>query len=635
MRIEQVLSNLIGNALKFTQQGEVLVKLELIRKHPKYVSVCFSVQDSGIGIDPEQIPMLFDSFSQADSSTSRRFGGTGLGLSICKGLVDLMGGSIGATSEPGQGSCFSFTIDLGWNPDNETGEFLIPEGLQGKRVLVVDDKVTGREILSTILQDLSLRPTVVESARRCAQELASGASDEPYELVFVGGNVWTADGIKITNGINADNRLSRCKPKIVLLSELGGGVIDSRTPVADVDARVPKPVLRHRVVRAILEVFGHGGLPLTRDRNSSTGGTSKKRRSLVGVKALVVEDNSINQKLAREFLQRDGAEVRVVSNGSDALKALGDRDFHIVLMDIEMPLMDGFEATRRMRADPRLKDIPIVAMTAHAMKGFREKVLAAGMNDYLTKPMDRESFLLTLAKWVGTVPSAQMDRNGPSDATDYRGRQTLKAFPGIDIGFALEEVELDEQTLEDLLLTFGRTFRHSTDDIVKALNAGDFETAGNLVHTVKGASSYIGARDLHEKSVVLETAIGEYQDDRVTDPFDKFKRSLDRVLQSIESLREARSHTMTDRPATPISSTLQDPARMNALIQELLTFLKTHDLKSTEVLQRIKQEPGWEILREEILRGEYCLKTLDFAGARREAEMMRKRLLNSVPGARQ
>ena len=393
LRLSQVLVNLGSNAIKFTEQGEVLVRVAEVERSDDSVALEFSVSDTGVGIDEAALAALFQPFTQADASTSRRYGGTGLGLAISRHLVQLMGSDIGVSSTPGRGSRFHFVARFGSSRLASEAAPTLPPA----RLLVVDDNASARRILVEMAHSLGLQAEAAADgwdALRAAV-LADQASQR-FDLVLMD------DGMKGMDGLSCARAMQRSlatqPPAIVMM-----GAVDSASLAAQADERavvLAKPVTPSALFNAVAEALGHGVRAERRGAQRAES-LSEHRARLAGRRVLLVEDNLINQELALELLTDAGMLVSIADNGRLAIDALARQAFDGVLMDCQMPVMDGYEATRRLREDPRWQTLPIIAMTANAMAGDREKALAAGMNDHIAKPIDVEAMFATLARWIG------------------------------------------------------------------------------------------------------------------------------------------------------------------------------------------------------------------------------------------
>ena len=401
LRLGQVLSNLASNAIKFTETGEIVVFVNVISREEEKVKLKFSVKDTGVGLSEEQIGKLFQSFSQADGSTSRKYGGTGLGLSICKRLVEMMGGEIWVESEPGKGSTFIFTALFGIQKKKQKRLLEPSLDLKGMNVLVVDDNAASREILKVALESFTFRVTTVASGKEALTELKRNANDkesQAYKLVLMDWKMPGMNGIEATKMIKSDPDISH-PPTVIMVTAYGREEIRKQAESAEIGIFLVKPVTNSHLFDAITEAFGKRG---GRKSRSLKYGVEKISEigNIRGAKVLLAEDNEINQQVATELLEKAGLIVTIANNGKEAIKAVEGSEFDLVLMDVQMPEMDGLEATECIRKDPRFSNLPIVAMTAQAMTGDREKCIAAGMDDYVTKPIDINELFSALVKWI-------------------------------------------------------------------------------------------------------------------------------------------------------------------------------------------------------------------------------------------
>jgi signal transduction histidine kinase/DNA-binding response OmpR family regulator len=420
-RLGQVLINLGNNAVKFTERGEVIVAVEVLARDASSVRLRFEVRDTGIGITPDERQRLFKPFSQADSSTSRRFGGTGLGLAISRHLVRMMDGELGVDSTPGRGSRFHFSASFGLGPECAAND-ATSSNLRGARVLVVDDNDAAREVLVHMADSIGLLASAADGGHEALQAVAAAdARGEPFDLLLLD---WNMPGM---NGVDCAKQLARTPlahppPAVLMLTAFSRDEI-ARTLAAErlaVAAALTKPVTPSTLLDASLQAIGQPRQHALRGHLREEE-LQSNRAVLAGAHVLLVEDNPLNQELARDILGRAQIVVRVANNGREAIDMLARERFDAVLMDCQMPVMDGYAATRELRGDPKWRDLPIIAMTANAMVGDREKVLATGMNDHIAKPVNVAEMFATLARWVRRDVAAAGGGFAPSPtSTDDR-----------------------------------------------------------------------------------------------------------------------------------------------------------------------------------------------------------------------
>jgi two-component system sensor histidine kinase/response regulator len=402
LRLAQVLNNLVGNAIKFTPRGEIIVSAELAATEPGRVELRFGVRDTGVGLSAEQCRRLFQPFEQADASTGRRYGGTGLGLAICRRLVELMGGRIGVTSTPGQGSCFSFTAWFGL-PTGQA-ERVDLHRIRGMRTLVVDSQPTGRLILQRILQSWRFQVSTAAFADDALLKLRRADPQAPYELLLLDLKTAGLELVEQARGLTAQ----RGATPLLVVAMAG---LHARDPVMEATQQLPdtgmlmKPVTPSRLFDTIVRLQ-HGEAVPARAIDSHKTDLAELMRPLRGARILLVEDNLVNQQVAGAFLQMAGLEVTLAGNGLEAVEWVRKASFHAVLMDMQMPVMDGLDATRVIRGLPQAAHLPIIAMTAGALDEDRQACLAAGMNAHVAKPIDPRQMVNTLLTWVPPLEAA-------------------------------------------------------------------------------------------------------------------------------------------------------------------------------------------------------------------------------------
>ncbi len=577
LRLGQVLTNLVSNAIKFTPRGEVKVQVRLLRRDELDLRLSFVVQDTGIGIEPDHLERLFSAFTQLDGSTTRRHGGSGLGLSISKRLIELMQGELQVESQAGQGSRFSFELPFRVQAESKDRDWATAINIRGMRALVVDDNPSAREILKGMLTAFSLDVTCVPNAMT-ALDLIQGADqddDGPFKLVLMDWRLPLLDGIAAAKRIKADKRLSE-QPRIILVTAYGREEVLSQAEQAGLDGILIKPVNPSTLFDTIVRTLDAGSIA------TQTGSrhAPKVLNRLLG-SVLLVEDNLINQQLARELLENIGLQVSTVDSGDAALQRLEEHTFDLVLMDIQMPGMDGYEATRRIRRIPSLAQLPVIALTAHAMSGEREKCLAAGMNDHLAKPIDPALLYKTLSRWLRQGDQALPTRGEISDAD----RQGLPdALPGIDIRWGLERVGGNASLFRKLLADFLNHHGRLPEELHQHLAQGDQEAARRLVHTLKGVAGNIGAKPLAEIANGLEKSIAS---GRITRP-EQLPDELNPVFESlIEELRHLDLTSREVNKAVGQSESAPDP---QVILQRLLQLLREGDPEAGEVAKHLQQE---------------------------------------------
>jgi signal transduction histidine kinase/CheY-like chemotaxis protein/HPt (histidine-containing phosphotransfer) domain-containing protein len=495
LRLGQVLINMINNAIKFTSRGEVLMTLRIQASAGQDILLRFSISDTGIGLTQSQIASLFQPFTQADGSTTRQFGGTGLGLSISKRLVELMGGEIGVESTEGQGSTFWFTCRLGVVAAADATSRVLPSELNGLRVLIVDDNPAARITLLEAMRDLHVCAEAVDSAQAAWQRLETAPDSAPWQLLLTDWQMPGMDGIELARRVL--QQLSS-PPRIVLVSAFGREEIRSQAEQIGVDGFLSKPVIQSDLVDTLVGLFASSA-------PKSCGNTEKTTMRFSGGRVLLVEDNKINQQIARELMEATGLEVSIANQGKEAVDRLiqeGGNAFDLVLMDLQMPVMGGIEATRVLRADSRFDNLPIIAMTAHAQAEEQQRCLDAGMNGHIAKPIRPASFYALLARWLADrliVVPASASEPGAVGASALP-----ESIPGIDLSDALARVNQNRALLNRLLRSFAEDQSEVADAIARSVGAGDYPAAMHLAHTLKGVSGNLGANGIEARATRLE-----------------------------------------------------------------------------------------------------------------------------------
>ncbi|HEY5911096.1 MAG TPA: response regulator [Verrucomicrobiae bacterium] len=512
LRLGQILTNFVNNAVKFTERGEIRLNVELIERTGEKVQLKFSVRDTGIGMSQEQSARLFQPFTQADMSTTRKHGGTGLGLTICRRLVELMGGRIWLESAPGAGSAFYFTVWLGVGSEKGSGR-IIPECLTRLRVLIVDDNPAAREILQEPLSGLVSRVDAVASGKEAIAAIRAQDATAPYDVVFMDWRMPGIDGLQASRQIKSDETL-RWQPAIVLVTAFGREEVREEAERLRLDGFLLKPVTRSMIVDTLVDIFAEPA------DHSPAGGRadSESAGRLAGARILLAEDNDINQQIAVELLEGAGATVKVTNNGREAVEVLATGPqpppFDVVLMDLQMPEMDGYQATTRLRADLRFRTLPIVAMTAHATIEERQRCLSAGMNDHIAKPIDPAALFETLGRYYkpaaqraapaaesGTAPVVTLPAVAPASAEE------CPTIEGLSTAEGLLRVAGNRKLYLKLLRQFLHQQGPAADQITAALARADLELAERLAHTLKGVAGNIGAKAVQASAGALEKLI--------------------------------------------------------------------------------------------------------------------------------
>jgi len=523
-RLRQIVINLVGNALKFTEHGEIVVVVIVEEREESQVDLHFVVSDTGIGIPAEKQQQIFESFSQADTSTTRRYGGTGLGLTISKELVKLMGGRIWVESEIDKGSAFHFTVHFGIAQGAPRDAWISPENLAGVPVLVVDDNRTNRRILQDLLTNWGMQPSLAESGPAALALLdAAAVRGAPFRVALLDVLMPDMDGFMLAERIRQQPRLQDCS--LIMLSSAGQTENWARCRELGIARYLIKPVKQSDLRDAIARVLG------TREEAGSPAGTGPglvvgPPRSL---RILLAEDGLVNQRVACEFLERRGHTVVVAKNGREALEAVDREAFDLVLMDVQMPEMDGFQATKAIRQKERATGghMPIVAMTAGAFKEDRERCLSSGMDAYLSKPI-RAASLYEVIEGLG-VASVCRQEVVPSSGE----QKPVPAEPPVDWNAALEQVGGSEELLRELMTIFVEESGELMPALRKAIEQQNMPEVRRLAHTIKGAATHLTARSAVAAALRLETMGRDRDLAGADEAYARLEREIEQLKQAV------------------------------------------------------------------------------------------------------
>jgi len=585
LRIWQVLLNLGNNAVKFTERGEVVIEIKKVSQTSKEISLHFSVKDTGIGMTPEQVEKLFKPFSQVDASTTRKYGGTGLGLVICKKIVELMNGKIWLESEFQKGSIFHFEVTFEIPLATDEEKKVSPFDLKGKRILVADDNFEARTVFSEMLQSVGCH---VKEATNCFETLefvdSCEKSGTPFDVLLLDWKMPIVDGIDCARRI--EEKLGSKAPPVILITahdhEKAMEVAEGKCSI--IKFFLSKPVTLSRLLESIRKI-------LEPDSVSAFQTSKQEKPSLPhfsGVKVLLVEDNDISQEIAQEHLRNAGMEVALANNGKEALDILeSGRTFDIILMDCQMPVMDGYEAVREIRRKEAFKDIPILALTAHAMSGDRRKALQAGMNDYITKPFEPEEMLTTIGKWVPAAARARESLE-PAKPEKLPFKVPLPQVSGLDIDDGLKRAGKNPKLYKKLLSLFCAGQNDAPARIRQALANGDSKEAARIAHSIKGVAGTIGAKSLRSDADALERAIRNAETpESLAKMIQDFEKKLSELIAAISLVIENEplwnsASTNGSEPSKGTSSGKQLPD----VLEKLSHLLEENDLEAVDFFEK-------------------------------------------------
>ncbi len=629
-RVGQILINLIANAIKFTEKGEIIVKVqneafEKIEIEATAQSrLLFSIQDNGTGIAPDKIPELFLPFTQADVSLDRQHEGTGLGLTICQRLVENMGGRIWVESTVGQGSTFFFTVALKRQTEKTPKQLLSRDSLKGLKVMVIDGNATISQLLFEMLTGFGFRVTLTPSAAQGVELIKKAIDDQIYDLVLIDQNISDMNGFeaahKIRRALNDQELNTKLNtiPKIIGITMLGeegsSQVLDTEV---DIDGYLLKPISSSGLFTTILEVFDNHQPLVTPSTEKLAGNDSPDLKNIAGARLLLVEDNEINQKFAVALLNIMGLRVDVAKNGKAAVTKLKEKVsadksyYHAILMDIEMPVMDGYTATRIIRADPVYDHLPIIAMTAHALKGTEEECLKVGMNDYIPKPIDEKRLCKTLTRHIQPLSREQqhlspLEQPSDEDIDSWEGMP--EEIPEMNLTHSLNIIRGNTGLLKSILKLFLMQNRDIEGKLKQYIEQGDMSKAKLLVHSIKGATGNFGATSVYIAAKELETKLLSDSKNELTPALDTFLKSHQRLISSLEalSLERPSDSELPAKETAPINVN-----KVLTLLDEMELLLQKSDSRIRHMLPRLKKLLGGAQLDTEINNLENAIFQLD------------------------
>ena len=615
LRLGQVLINLAGNAIKFTDKGEVLVLTEIEEETEDEVALRFTIRDSGIGMTQEQIDKLFHAFTQADTTTTRRFGGTGLGLSISKQLVGLMNGKIWAESMPGEGSKFIFTARFGKAVERRAGKRNMPNvELQGICVLAADDNATCRHILQSYLESFTFKVTMVANGIEALQAIEKADGEGmPYQLVVLDWKMPEMDGIEAATKIHEMTGLSK-KPKILLISSFSQSDMLQHVEEDVIDGVLAKPFLQSELFNATLEIFGRAEARMKRGAATALFHPDLVAK-ISGAYLLLAEDNEINQQVARELLEKAGVTVAIAENGEEALTRLWEEKFDGVLMDMQMPVMDGISATREIRKNPRFADLPIIAMTANVLAGDLDQCLAVGMNDHIIKPLDPNQMLTTLAKWIIPAQPAVLHAvHEPETAPIHetgQGHEALPNLPGVRVDEGVRRMGGSVAGYCAILEKFRNGQQNTLAEIRSGIAADNWEKAERLAHTLKGLSGTVGAEKLKDKTAELETAIRGRANAQIQSLLTTVDTKLTQLFAAID--RAMQSRAAEKGADAEVATAPVNMEELDSLVRQAKSQLEQFDSSVEYTVARIRLIVGGDAaMKQALVPVERCVSSYNY-----------------------
>jgi len=577
LRLGQVLTNLVNNAVKFTDAGEIVVSVEPEPSDAGMAMLRFSVRDTGIGIDPAQQEGLFHPFTQADGSVTRKFGGTGLGLAICKQLSEMMGGRIWLESQTGKGCCFYFTAAFGVQSGSDIHHLPL-DRLAGVRVLVVDDNETARVVLRETLLHFGMRPETADNGEQALEMLHHAqAQNDPYRVVLLDWMMPGIDGIETARRIREYDHPLGVVPAILMITAYSQDKISVAAGEAGIGHLLTKPVSESTLHDAIVEaLLGEDVAGYRRRYRQSVKERRRDFRALRGARVLLVDDSALNREVAVEFLKETGVVIDEAVNGREAAEKVFAGDYRLVLMDIQMPEMDGITATQLIRTDARFRDLPIIAMTAHAMAGDRERSLDAGMNDHITKPINPEVLYAALEQWIGGGEDIFLEE---APAEDEAAPPFSIELDGIDTTLGLRNHMGKEAFYLRILRIFRRDFGDAGNRVRDLIVRGETGEALRVAHSAKSGAATIGALELSGHARELELALAEGRETEVL--VENFARAASRIALALEALPEEELPNGTDGQGAGAGERM-------ALLDKLDALLEADDATAEDAFRSLR-----------------------------------------------
>ncbi|SMF29941.1 response regulator [Desulfovibrio gilichinskyi] len=611
LRLGQVLLNLGNNALKFTEKGEIVIGVKQLEQDETNIKLSFSVKDTGIGMTEKQQQKLFQQFSQVDTSTTRKYGGTGLGLAISKKLVEKMGGEIWVESEIDKGTTFNFTVNL--MIQEEVAPEITTEGseLGPMNILIVDDNVTARTILAEMLANFGFRTDEAGNGAAAIKLLEKQSDAEKYDLVLMDWNIPSMDGIEISRAMASNKQLKHI-PKVIMVTAYGRSeVMSAAAGIENIVGFLSKPIMPSMLLDSIMNAHGRKvksekRVPFRQEKiNEATA-------KLQGAYILLVEDNEINQNVAVDLLENYGVTVKIAVNGKEALDILETETFDGILMDCQMPVMDGYTATKKIREQEKFKSLPIIAMTANVMAGDRERSLQAGMNDHIGKPIQISEMLCIMSKWI--TPSTPSAKPIPAHHEQESDGSTFSTLPGINAESGLARLQGDTKLYKKILFMFENDYTDFESIFRDAHSREDNEAAMRYAHTLKGVAGNIGAEEIEKQAYYLESACKKNK------PKHEIDKLLNRVGTALAPVLEGLKNFKYNEPQNNPNSNELSSEQLELKIRQLRILLEESDTEAVSLIEELQSSSEWglqtgklELMKKAIDEYEFedALKILD------------------------
>jgi len=612
LRLGQVLNNLVGNAVKFTEQGEIHVKVEMDKIENGKIWLQFSVRDTGIGLTKEQAARLFNAFSQADTSTTRKFGGTGLGLTISKRLVEMMGGKIGVESVQGQGSVFHFTVPL--QPAHSELPLRQIGALHDMKTLVVDDQDASLRVMEKLLNSWSFNVTLAASGQEGLQAITKAAqSGHPFELLLVDWKMPGMDGLELARCIRDLGTQIVRPPLIIMVTAFNREDVLRSADAFQIDAVLEKPVTPSPLFDLLVNLQNGRAVKFQTTYRTDTLKLFEATLPIHGAHILVVEDNATNQLVARGFLEKMALVVDVASDGQEAIDKVASRDYDLILMDLQMPNMDGFEAARKIRSTERGRNLPIIAMTAAVMQKDKDASDAAGMNGHIAKPINVEELVSTLIKWS----PRRLNEAGshPQVSPAHSDNVTPEATPDFDLNITLGWLGGDRTLLKQILTSFQMDLEKTSREICNAREQGNWAVAKGIAHKLKGTAGNVGAVALQRQASKLESELIERPNADTSAFEEKIEQALVLCKRFIAEMED--DH---------VDESFASRDEMDKVLDELAAILLYNRLIPIKLLEKVQAARTWGASEETLEKLKREADMFNYKEALLALELIRKEL---------